>query len=118
MSPGGPLKDQDVALVYAPTEDREGARILRARKGTIEAGEVRPVKDGQPTWGREVVCLKPRTPEAQQAPVLCDVEVIHPGQAAGEQKGPAQIATDAYRDNWERIFGALRPRSTPPGALN
>jgi hypothetical protein len=118
MSPAGPLKDQDVALVYAPTEDRKGARILRARKGTLEAGEVRPVKAGQPIWGREVVCLKPRS-ETSETPVLCDVEVIHPAEpSVGEQKGPAQIATDAYRSNWERIFGALRSRSTPPGAPN
>jgi hypothetical protein len=104
-----PPKNEDVALVYAPTEDRQGARILRARRGSIEAGEVRPVKDGQPILGREVVTLKPRP----DSPALCDVEVVQPAeQATPGRPGPAQVATDEYRENWERIF------SKPGRALN
>jgi hypothetical protein len=96
-----PPKEQDVALVYAPTEDRQGARILRARRGTLEAGEVRPAREGQPILGREVVALKPRP----GTPALCDVEVLQPAEAApAGRPGPAQVATDEYRENWERIF--------------
>jgi hypothetical protein len=105
MSDTVPPKEQDVALLYAPTEDRQGARILRARRGTLEAGEVRPAREGQPILGREVVTLKPRpgTPE------LCDVEVLKAAEpAAPNRPGPAQVATDEYRENWDRIFAKPR----------
>src|SRR5215471_6265376 len=112
---------QDVALLYAPTEDGAGARILRARNGTIETGEVRPAKEGQPFNTGELVRLKPRS----GAPSICDVEVlyraapsagatpsVHGGtepessaadpsrapQASGPGRGgPAQVATESYR---------------------
>ena len=29
--------------------------------------------------------------------------------AAGQSKGPAQVATPAYRDNWETLFGKRQP---------
>ena len=116
----------DVAFLYAPTADGKGARVLRARDGSLESGEVRPVKDGQPINRGEVVKLTPRA----GAPCLCDVEVLHaqaptdsPGQAAasddaaalptGEASaGPAQVATEDYRMNWDRIFGRRLKRDS------
>jgi len=106
---------RDVALLYAPTDDGKGARILRARDGNIEAGEVRPAKDGQPLQGAELVRLEPRS----DAPSLCDVHVLHeakqrdttaPSSApAVEPTGrPAQVATEDYRVNWDRVFGASK----------
>ena len=101
---------RDVALLYAPTEDGKGARILRSRDGNIEAGEVRPAKEGQPLQGGELVKLAPRP----DAPCVCDVEVLHDGsgraaeatQPAPAPTGrPAQVATDDYRVNWDRVFG-------------
>jgi len=126
---------QDVALLYAPTEDGTGARVLRARNGTIETGEVRPAKEGQPFNNGELVRLKPRS----GSPSVCDVEVIYRGaplpgaapvsgatpaqgasesagssrapQASGPARGgPAQVATESYRDNWDRIFGSAAAR--------
>lgn len=109
----------DVALLYAPTDDGKGARILRARDGSFETGEVRPIKEGQPINRGELVKLTPRA----GAPCLCDVEVLHQtaptdavaspsesedaGKAPmGETSGrPAQVATEDYRMNWDRIFG-------------
>ena len=57
----------DVALLYAPTDDGKGARVLRARDGAFEAGEVRPVVDGQPTsrvirWPFRASVQQERTP--------------------------------------------------------
>jgi hypothetical protein len=103
----------DVALLYAPTDDGAGARILRARRGRLEAGEVRPASDGQPLLGREVVKLHARP----DTPRICDVEVVHPGSQAerSEPGRPAAVASDEYRANWDRIFGGRR---TPAGALN
>jgi hypothetical protein len=97
---------KDVALLYAPTDDGKGARILRSRDGNLEAGEVRPVKDGQPLSGAELVRLEPRS----DAPCVCDVHVLHEGNASTspspESTGrPAQVATDDYRVNWDRVFG-------------
>jgi hypothetical protein len=111
----------DVALLYAPTDDGKGARVLRARDGLLEAGEVRPVKEGQPINQGEVVKL---TPIQAGAPCLCNVEVLHAGDAtrqapsappsanlaesarsAEANGGPAQVATEDYRLNWDRIFG-------------
>ena len=114
----------DVALLYAPTDDGKGARVLRARDGLLETGEVRPVKDGQPINRGEMVKLTPRA----GAPCVCDVEVLHEQTPAlataqvsasedvakaalGEGGGrPAQVATEDYRENWDRIFGRRMKR--------
>jgi hypothetical protein len=127
--------DEDVALLYAPTDDGVGARILRARNGSIETGEIRPAKEGQPLNRGELVRLKPRA----ETSCVCDVEVLYRtpspptpgGDAAGaapektgpnkanaekaeaSKSGPAQVATERYRDNWDRTFGSTgRRRST------
>jgi hypothetical protein len=107
----------DVVMPHGKTEDGEGARVLRARPGRLEAGEVRPLRDGKPMLGRgEIVSLSRR----KDAPALYDVKVEHvvdaPQRAEAETQtqtqkkstpGPAQVATRAYRESWERIFGRL-----------
>jgi hypothetical protein len=114
---------RDVALLYAPTEDGKGARILRSRDGNIEAGEIRPVKDGQPLHG-ELVKLEPRA----DTPCICDVRVLHeaprpdssapPATPSPEPAGrPAQVATKDYRLNWDRVFGGTK-RAKPDSSLN
>jgi hypothetical protein len=102
----------DVVLMHGPTGDGEGARILRARPGRIDAGEVRPMRDGRPVAaGSELVRLERRT----DAPALFDVHVecVVPDAASGSQTtrsdgGPPQVATRAYRENWELTFGPRR----------
>ena len=110
--------DGDVALLGGPTSDGKGVSILRARQGRLEAGEVRPLESGKPISG-EVVSLKPR----QAFPFICDVEshVTTPQEGAAKQapqgdvaqprSGPAQVASDAYRENWEAIY--RRPKKEP-----
>jgi hypothetical protein len=113
MSDSSRPEPSDVALLYAPTDDGGGARILRAREGKLEAGEVRPVSDGQPLLGREVVKLHARP----GMPRVCDVEVVHPRSPTQEENAsgrPAVVASDEYRANWDRIFGARRPSAGPP----
>ncbi|HEX4445180.1 MAG TPA: hypothetical protein VH044_00530 [Polyangiaceae bacterium] len=109
----------DVVLVHGATGDGEGARVLRVRPGHLEAGEVRPLRDGQPiAAGGEVVRLVER-PDARCA---YDVKVDYkapaatpptpPGLPARNAHGPAQVATSAYRDSWDRTFAlpaARRP---------
>lgn len=123
---------QDVVLLHSPTEDGEGIRVLRAREAredekaekpeqncVVEVGEVRPLKPGKPISG-EVVRLMPR----EGAPRVCDVEVManvtasqpHKGAHQEPHKGPAQVATKAYRTSWERIFGG--PSAQPEMATD
>lgn len=100
----------DVVLLGPPTGDGEGVHVLRAREDRIEAGEVRPMKDGAPIHG-EVVKLTPR----EGAPGVCDVEVSYapPSSARAASapshgargKGPPKVATNGYREGWDEIFG-------------
>lgn len=102
---------QDVALLYAPTDDGKGARVIRARDGTLETGEVRPIQDGQPLNQGQLVRLSPRP----GAPCVCDVDVVYQSGAADTPADapspetprgrPAQVASDDYRASWDRIFG-------------
>jgi hypothetical protein len=82
--------------------------VLRAREDRIEAGEVRPVKQGAPLHsGTEIVKLSPRA----DAPQVCDVEVTYAPPVTGKRgKGPAQVASSSYREGWDEIFGK---RDTP-----
>jgi hypothetical protein len=118
-------QDQDVVLLHSPTDDGGGVRVVRARNGQVELGEVRPTGDGKPLTG-ELVTLRPR----EGAPRMCDVEVHYraptpapsqeprppePPRALAARTGPAQVATSAYRDNWEATFGN---KSKSPRDLN
>ena len=108
---------QDVVYLHSPTEDGDGVRVLRARHGKVEVGEVRPIAEGKPLSG-EIVTLRPR----DDAPRVCDVKVEYtpePAARAEGATGPAQVATAKYRDNWEAIFGAETSDPTKkPAALN
>jgi hypothetical protein len=100
----------DVVLVHSPTDDGKGARVIRLRDEQIEAGEVRPIEEGKAITG-EVVMLKPR--EENQR--VCDVEVVLPKPTVRPtSKGPAQVASSEYRDNWGRIFGPPKTSSSDP----
>ena len=97
--------DFDVVMPHGKTADGEGTQVLRARPGRIEAGEVRPMRDGKPLTAGEVVSLQQRA----DAPGLFDVKVEHVVEAPagkGAHAGPAQVATPEYREAWERVFGA------------
>jgi hypothetical protein len=116
MSADGPQREDgdafDVVLMHGPTLDGEGARVLRARPGRIDTGEVRPMREGRPVAaGGEVVRLERRV----DAPALFDVHVecVIPGVVAAGQTtradgGPPQVATPAYRENWELTFGSRK----------
>jgi len=108
-------KSPDIALIHGKTADGEGLRILRKRENRLELGDVRPLKHGTPIVG-EVVSLTSRP----EFPLLCDVKVELPASAtasdvaAPSRHGPAQVATDRYRENWDRIW----PAKTEPGLAN
>ena len=100
--------EQDVALLYAPTEDEKGARYMRVRKGELQIGEARPLAEGQSLCGQELVRMRRRA----ELPMLFDVEVIHPAERPMRDTiGPAQVASDEYRRNWEDTFAPHKPGS-------
>lgn len=118
------LAHQDVALVSGSSRDGKGLTILRSRRGRLEVGVVQPLSTGKPIQG-EVVRLKPR----KACPVLCDVETVlqspiskqgdasnlgDTAPAASMKNGPPQVASDAYRRNWDAIYR----RDKKPKLLN
>ena len=99
-----------MALVHRVTPDGS-VHVIRRRGETLEAGALRPLVEGTPVHG-EVVALRPR----ENFPLLCDVDVLYTPPASAKapeppapprparRKGPAQVATDVYRDNWDSIW--------------
>jgi hypothetical protein len=96
-------KEEDVVFVHSSTEAGDGLRVVRKRGESLELGELRGIREGQPIHG-DVVKLVPR--EGQER--VFDVEVLLKSptpKALPARTGPAQVATTAYRANWESIFG-------------
>jgi hypothetical protein len=101
---------KDVVFVHSPLEEGEGYRVIRKREDTLEVGELRAVQEGRPLHG-EMVRLLPRKDHER----LFDVEVLvpKPEPAGPPRTGPAQVATSAYRQNWEAIFGSAKEPGLP-----
>jgi hypothetical protein len=104
-------KTEDVAFVCGVSDDGQSVDIIRKRGERIETGTVRRLEQGKPIHG-EVVRLRPR----ENSPLVCDVDVELPAPAGAMDpptSGPAQVATETYRKNWDAIYG--RPKK--PRAL-
>jgi hypothetical protein len=110
MSPSKPrTKPKDLAILGGPTEDGLGARIVRIRDGNLSAGEIRPVKEGEPVTHNELVRLRPLDAEQR----VCEVEVLHAPQASNSDtpiSRRARVSTASYRKNWSAIFEAKHKR--------
>lgn len=107
---------KDVALLAGPTEDGEGARVLRLREGTLSAGELRPLREGQDVRAQELVRLH----ALGEHPQAFEVEVVQaPTRDAAERPaGPARVSNRDYRRNWDRVFGARSPRASSDYTVN
>ena len=105
----------DVALVHHVTPDGT-VHVIRRRGDQLEAGALSPLREGAPIQG-EVLSLRPR----ENFPLLCDVDVLYkppaakptdkPAPPAARRKGPAQVATNDYRDNWDSIWARKKSNS-------
>jgi hypothetical protein len=125
-------RPRDLALIHGVTEDGEGLRVIRRRGEILEAGAVRPLREGKPIQG-ELVKLRPRP----EFPLLCDVDVelpmralasggsserrgepatapvsepIEPASSQARERagrGPAQVASALYRQNWDAIWAGV-----------
>lgn len=116
-----PKRRKDLLLVKGPTEDGGGVHVVRARPERLELGTMRPLEEGRPIDG-EVVRVNPHP----SAPYLYEVEtefvpprkdvdagVSEPKAAeasgvtpspARRPAGPPQVASEAYRKNWDVIW--------------
>jgi hypothetical protein len=111
-----PERKEDVVLLHSPTENGDGIRVIRKRDETLELGELRPMREGQPIHG-DVVKLTQREEHA----LLFDCEVLVPSAKPQEpappapkqlpHKGPPRVTSDAYRGGWDAIFGGRRSGS-------
>jgi hypothetical protein len=103
---------KDLAMIFGPSADGEGFNVLRQRAGSkaVEAGTVRPLREGRAITG-EVVRLEQRG----EAPFLFDCETDEELSTPRAQvAGPPQVATDEYRRGWDAIWG----RRARPSAVN
>lgn len=92
--------------MHSQTEDQQGLRVLRAHEGSVEAGEIRPLREGADLQGVEIVKLK----EREGSPVLWDVDVQYDGRKQGKSHpGPARVPTRSYRKNYDGIFRRKQP---------
>ena len=118
---------KDIAILSGPTEDGQGARVVRIRDGgEVSAGEIRPLREGEPINSSELVRLHPLDANKR----VCAVEVLHapagaaiPDQSAvgSESKrsaGPVRVSNEKYRQNWNVIFGSKESASEGDWSLN
>jgi hypothetical protein len=97
----------DFAILGGPTEDGEGTHLVRFRDGAVSAGEIRPVKEGEPVTHRELVRLHPIDAERR----VMRVETLHapdplPESESPQRSRPARVSNERYRKNYEAIFEA------------
>jgi hypothetical protein len=90
--------------------------LLRFRGDRVQAGEIRPVREGQPLGKGELVRLKPLH---RDLPV-CEIDVLHSStegepeqteqtEGARSSTGPVRVSTGRYRRNWSVVFGRKQP---------
>jgi len=108
-------KDKDrgkqLAIVGPPQPDGS-TPVTRMREGDdgeteYTTGHLVPAEDGKAIpMGAELISLSP----CEGTP-FHEVEVVHSmeGSETKWSKGPSKVASDAYREGWENIFGR-KPR--------
>jgi hypothetical protein len=104
-----PQAPEDVVFVHSKSDDGRGFRVIRKREESLEVGEIRALEEGRPLHG-DLVRLRQRKEHER----LFDVEVVVEAPRSRDARtGPAQVATNAYRSNWEAIFGRGEDEDAP-----
>ena len=98
-------KSSDMVLLHSPTKDGDGIRAIRSCNGELGLAEIRPVEEGGDIGSSELARL-----HETAMPLVYDVEVLFDGRKISAEKGdshngPSRVSSDAYRKNWENIFG-------------
>lgn len=91
------MKPRDQILLESEISPGHGAATRRDENGKIVGfGTFTEVKEGQPIQGgAELIRVGPENGDGWR-----DVETVY-----SNKSGPAQVATPAYRDGYDRIFG-------------
>lgn len=104
---------EDVVFVHGRSDDGKKLAVLRKRGDAVSAAVLTEATEGKPLHG-ELVRLRPR----DGAPALFDVDVLHGASPDPETErardvsaGPARVATTAYRDGWDSIWGERAKRA-------
>ena len=100
---GAAKPERDVLFVRGPSEDGRGVDVVRVKNDELSVGQLREVREGQPLYG-DLVKLSQRKEHER----LYDVEVLAEGRRAPpppSRKGPPKVASDAYREGWDAVFG-------------
>lgn len=120
---------KDIAILSGPTEDGQGARVVRIREGgAVSAGEIRPVREGEPLNQSELVRLHPLDENKR----VCAVEVLHAPKSQPDQAkdlkpehsddrktaGPVRVSNEKYRQNWSVVFGSNDQKTDGDWSLN
>jgi hypothetical protein len=88
-------------IVLGPETPHGQACIRHRPDESIHVGVLRSVKEGVPiVAGAELVKVRPAGDGTY------DVTSIYGGSSEESSNGPAQVATDEYRDGWDRVFGS------------
>ena len=95
--------DHDVVMLTGGrSEDGQGLTAIRSRPDKLELAELRPVQEGKPLAGKELISLHAR----EGSPVLWDVKVEHRGaDGTASHAGPARVTSRPYRKGWDKVFG-------------
>jgi hypothetical protein len=110
----------DFAILGGPTEDGEGTHLVRFRDGSISAGELRPVKEGESVTHRELVRLHPVDAERR----VMRIETLHSPEALPRESQtpslsrPARVSNERYRKNYDAIFDAKRSKKDGDWSVN
>lgn len=91
-------KDQ---VLFAP----DMKTVVRRREGKIiGTGILAPVKEGAPIApGAELVSV-----DALEREGWHDIETLYKNDTGAATSGPPQVATPAYRNGYDRIFGKAK----------
>lgn len=91
-------KAGDRITVGQPLGDGTHACLRHYPDHRLEVARCRPVRSGENLNGSRVIMGQVVSPNVLDVETELDLR--------GGASGPPQVATDAYRDGWDRIFGS------------
>jgi hypothetical protein len=98
-----PGKGKDLVRLGDPVGERVCPFIRHKADCSIQTGFLRKARDGEPLSAGAVQLGNPQGDGVYE--VLDEVAPV----VALDHSGPAQVASDAYRDGWDGIFGKRQP---------
>ena len=95
---------KDLGIIVGENEDGSLRMIRKDPEGGISCGDVRPAKNGKPLMGSsELISMDPTENLGEYEITQIYSPNPRPAGSKGTSSGPAQVATEAYRDNYDKI---------------